>query len=177
MAQDSFRWEIDPDAIDASVKELVERARRLIDQGRYTKVRLKYKGRPILPDVPLAALVAAEGVSLWLAGPLRLLVVNLGVKAFVEVELIHEAGERVREGQDLFAAGEVDLAEARYREALSMKPDDGAALYHLGVLLRVTGRREEAIACFENVVAQGDHPDAGRAREALERMQRGARTL
>lgn len=177
MAQDSFRWEIDPNAIDASIRELVERARRLLDQGRYTKVRLKYKGKPILPDIPLAALVAAEGVSLWLAGPLRLLVVNLGVNALIEVELVHEAGERVREGQELFAAGEVDQAEARYREALAMKTDDGAALYHLGVLLRVSGRREEAVAAFEKVVAQADHPDAPRAREALERMQRGGRTL
>lgn len=177
MAQDSFTWKIDPDAIDESVKQMVAQARRMWNDTRYTKVRVKYKGKPILPEIPLPALLAAEGVSLWLAGPMRLLVVNLGVKVFVEVELVHEASERVREGQELFAQGEVDAAEAKYREALDMKPDDGAALYNLAVLLRVTGRREEAMAAFEKVSVMVDHPDQARAVEALERMRRGNRTL
>lgn len=177
MAQDSFTWKIDPDAIDESVQKMLANARRLWNDSRYTKVRVKYKGRPILPEIPLAALLAAEGVSLWLAGPLRLLVVNLGVKVFVEVELVHEASERVRDGQELFAQGEVDAAEAKYREALEMKPDDGAALYNLAVLLRVTGRRDEALAAFEKVSGMVDHPDQPRALEALERMRRGGRTI
>jgi tetratricopeptide (TPR) repeat protein len=177
MAADGFRWEIDPDAIDESIRQLRERLRKLFDQGRYTRVRLLYKGKPLLPDMPLAALVAAEGLSLVLAGPLRFLVVNLGVKAFIEVEFIHEATERVAEGQELFAAGEVEAAEAKYREALQMKPDDVAALYHLGVVLRVTGRRAEAIEVFTRAARSPDHPEGARAAEALERMQRGARTL
>src|SRR4051812_20333338 len=100
MARDDFRWEIDPDAIDESIKQLRDRLKKLFDQGRYTKVRLSYKGKPLLPDMPLAALVAAEGLSLAVAGPLRFLVVNLGMKSFIQVEFIHEASERVREGQD-----------------------------------------------------------------------------
>jgi tetratricopeptide (TPR) repeat protein len=177
VPSDAFTWKLDPDAIDESVRGLADKARRLWDQGRYTKVRIKYKGRAILPDIPLAAMVAAEGMSLWIAGPLRLLVVNLGANVFLEVELVHEASERVRDGQDLFAQGEVDSAEAKYREALAMKPDDGAALYNLGVLLRVTGRREDAIACFEKVATLVDHPDQPRAVEALDRMRRGAKSL
>lgn len=176
MAADGWNWKIDPDKIDDSLRELRERARKLLAEGRYTKVRLSYKGRPVLPDIPLAALVAAEGLSLALTGPLQLLLVNLGVKAFIDVELVHEAGERVEEGKALFEVGEVDAAEAKYLEALQMKPDDASALYHLGVLYRVTGRRTEALQCFERAAA-GDHPDAQRAREALDRMNRGARTL
>lgn len=177
MATDSFRWEIDPKAIEASLRALRERIRALVDQGRYTKVRFSYKGRQLLPDLPLGGVVAAEGLSLALLGPLQVLLMNLGVKAFIEVELVHEASERVREGEDLLAAGEVDAAEQKYREALAMKPDDGAALYRLGVLLRVTGRRDEAIAAFEKVAAMTEHADAPRAAEALERMRRGGRTL
>lgn len=177
MEQDSFNWKIDPDAIDESLRGLATQARRLWDQGRYTKVRLKYKGKALLPDIPLAALVAAEGVSLWVAGPLRILVMNLGIKALIEVELLHEASERVREGQELYAQGEVETAEAKYREALEMKPDDGSALYNLGVLLRVTGRRDEAMECLTKVAAMTDHPDQAHAVEALERMKRGGRTL
>lgn len=177
MASDSFTFKIDPEAVEESVRGLQDKARRLWDQGRYTKVRIKYKGKPILPEIPLAALLAAEGVSLWLAGPLRLLVVNLGANVFLEVELVHEASERVREGQELFAQGEVDAAEAKYREALTMKPEDGAALYNLGVLLRVVGRRDEALACFEKVAAMAEHPDQPRAAEALERMKRASKGL
>jgi tetratricopeptide (TPR) repeat protein len=177
MANDKFRWEIDPDAIDESIKQLRDRLKKLFDQGRYTRVRISYKGKVLMPDVPLAALVAAEGLSLALAGPLRLLVVNLGVRSFLEIEFIHEASERVREGQELFAAGEVDAAEAKYREALSMKPDDTSALYHLGVLLRVTGRREEAVEILTKAAADTDHPDAAKANEALERMKRGGKAL
>ena len=175
MATDGFRWEIDPEAIDESIRQLRERLRKLFDQGRYTRVRLSYKGKPILPDMPLAALVAAEGLSLVLTGPLRFLIVNLGVKAFIEVAFIHEATERVAEGQELFAAGEVEAAEAKYREALQMKADDVAALYHLGVLLRVTGRRAEAIELLTRAARSPEHPEGARAAEALERTKRGAR--
>lgn len=174
---DNFRWEIDPDAIDDSLRQLGDRLKRLFDQGRYTKVRFTYKGKPLLPDIPLAAIVAAEGVSLALAGPLRFLLVNLGMKSFIEVEFIHEASEKVREGQELFSAGEVDAAEAKYREALAMKAEDTSASYHLGVLLRVTGRRDEAIALLERAAKDTEHPDAPKAAEALERMKRGGRTL
>lgn len=177
MPSDAFRWEVDPKAIETSIRALRERIKGAVDQGRYTKVRFRFKGRQLLPDLPLGAVLAAEGLSLALLGPLQVLVVNLGVKAFIEVELVHEASERVREGEDLFAAGEVDGAEAKYREALAMKPDDGAALYRLGVLFRVTGRRDEAIAAFEKVAAIPDHPDAAKALEALERMNRGGRIL
>ncbi|MFN7143822.1 MAG: tetratricopeptide repeat protein [Myxococcota bacterium] len=177
MANDGFRWEIDPDAIDESIKQLRERLKKLFDQGRYTKVRFLYKGKPLLPDVPLAAVVAAEGLSLALAGPLRLLLVNFGVKSFIEVQFIHEATERVAEGQDLFAAGEVDAAEAKYREALAMKPDDTAALYHLGVLLRVTGRKDEAVDVLTRAAKSPESPEGMKAAEALDRMKRGGKSL
>ncbi|MFZ5478250.1 MAG: tetratricopeptide repeat protein [Myxococcota bacterium] len=172
-----LNWEVDPEQIDESLRKLRDQLKKLYDQGRYTKVRFKYKGKPLGPDVPMAALVAGEALSLALAGPLRFLVFNLGVKAFVEIEFLHEASERVREGQELFGEGEVDAAEAKYREALSMKEDDTSALYNLGVLLRVTGRRDEAIAAFEKAAKDGEHPDGVKAKEALEKMQRGLRTL
>lgn len=176
MSQDRFRWEVDPNAVDASIRQLAERARRLVDQGRYTRVRLLYKGKQLGTDIPLGALLALEGLGLLVASPLYLLVANLGVKAFVDVEFIHEADDRVKEGLEFFNAGDVDAAEAKYREALAMKPDDAGALYALGVLLRVTARREEAIACFEKVAAS-DHPDAPKAAEALEKMRRSSRSL
>ncbi len=174
---DRFRIEIDPGAIEESMRQLRDRALRAVDQGRYTKVRLKYKGKPVAPDIPLAALIAMEGASLLVTGPLQVLLLNLGVKAFIEVEFLHEASERVREGVELFTAGEADAAEAKYREALSMNAEDPSAWYNLGVLLRITGRRDEALAAFEAAAKSSTHADGVRAAEALEKMRKGPRNL
>jgi len=174
---DGFRIEVDPERVDEAVRTLAERARTLFDQGRYTRIRVKYKGKPLIRDIPLGVFLATEAVTFWYGGLLSALVVNLGARAILEVELVHDADERVREGVDLFLAGEVDAAEEKFREALRMKPGDPAASYHLGILLRVTGRRDEAIACLEVAAAAKDFVDAEKAREALERLRRGPRAL
>jgi len=165
-----IRVELDPERLDENLRALTERLRHYAEQGAYTRVRVKYRGKPLLPDIPLFALLAAEVAALWWAGPLRALVVTLGVKTFVEVELVHAAGEKVQEGQVLFQDGETEKAEALYREALRIKPGDPAALYHLGVLLKVTGRRDKARECWELASQAGEHPDAARAAEALARL-------
>lgn len=174
---ENFEIEIDPSRIDDAMRALSTRVRSLVDQGRYTKVRLKYKDKALMPDIPLTVFVATEAVTLWYAGLLRALLVNLGVRAIIEVEFIHDAEEKVSEGIELYMAGEIEGAEAKYREALRMKADDGAALYNLGVLLRVTARRDEAIECFEKVAAMKTHPDAERAKSALSRIKRGPRSI
>ncbi len=162
--------ELDPERMDQSLKVLTDKLRHYAEQGRYTRVRIKYKGKPIIPDIPLFALIAAEAATIWWAGPLRVLVVNLGVKTFVEIELVHAAGEKVQEGQTLFLDGEVEQAEALYREALRIKPGDPAALYHLGVLLKVTGKKDKARECFAAAAKAEDHPDAARAQQALDKL-------
>ena len=162
--------ELDPERMDQSLKALTEKLKHYADQGRYTRVRIKYKGKPIIPDIPLFALIAAEAATIWWAGPLRILVVNLGVKTFVDIELVHAAGEKVQEGQTMFLDGEVEKAEALYREALRIKPGDPAALFHLGVLLKVTGKRDKAKECFAAAAKAEDHPDAERAQQALEKL-------
>ncbi len=174
---EDIRLEIDPENVNEAVRSLTEQVRRLVDQGRYTRVRLKYKGRPLMKDIPLGVFVASEAVTFWYAGLLRALVVNLGMRTMIEVEFIHDATEKVMEGVELYMAGEIEAAEAKYREALRMKPDDTAALYNLGVLLRVSARRDEALACFGKAAEDVEHPDGPKAAEALRRMKRGARTL
>ena len=52
----------------------------------------------------------------WIVSPLPALLVNLGAKAVLDVEFIHEADELVQEGLDLYMKGETDEAEARYRD-------------------------------------------------------------
>jgi tetratricopeptide (TPR) repeat protein len=172
-----FRLEIDPAKVDEAVRTLTVRAKRLIDQGRYTRVRIKYKGKPLMKDIPLGVFVATEAATFWYTGLLRALVMNLGVRAFVDVEFIHEANEKTEEGRLLYMEGEVEAAEECYRAALAIDSTHAGAHYQLGVLLRVLGRRDDAIEHLEQAAADPDHPDAEKAAKALERMRRGNRTL
>jgi tetratricopeptide (TPR) repeat protein len=165
--------EIDPEKIDDSLREAGRWVRDQVETHRWTKVRLNYKGKPLLPDIPLAVFLAGEIASFWWAGPLRVVLVNLGLGSVLDVELINEADERTAEGRDLFNDGEVDAAEAKYREALRMRPGDPEALLALGVLLRVTGRKDEAREVLSRAAAAADHPAGEKARAMLDRMGGG----
>ena len=174
---EGFKLEVDPEQVDEAVRNLTEQVKRLVDQGRYTKVRILWKGKPLMRDIPLGVFVATEAVTFWYAGLLRALVVNLGARTVLEIKFIHDAEEKVAEGIALYMDGEVEAAEKLYREALRMKADDSAALYNLGILLRVTGRRAEALSCLEKAAADLEFPDHEKAAEAVEKMKRGPRTL
>lgn len=172
-----FRLNLDPERFDQNLRELGATIRDTVQTHRFSKVRVTYRGRALLPDIPVAAFIAGEVAGFWWAGPLRVLVVHLGLGTFVDVTLVNEADDLIREGQALFVDGEVEAAEERYRKALKMRPNDPAALFALGSLLRVTGRRDEAVAALEQAARKVDHPDGKRATEVLERMQRGRRSL
>ncbi len=173
-----FRIEVDPERVEDTLRDLRERIRGSFHQGRYTRVRLSYKGRQLGPDIPLAVFLTAEGAAFWIFSPLAALLVNMGAKAFLDVEFIHEAEELVQQGLELYLDGEIEQAEAKYRDALKRSPEDPSALYNLGTLLRVTGRKEEALSQMR-LAAMGPegHPDVIRASEAIERMTSNAKHL
>ncbi len=172
-----FRFEVDPDRVEESLRRLRDRLREMFQEGRHTRVRLSYRGKPIGPDIPLAVLLAGEGVAFWLMSPLGALLVNLGAKAVLDVEIIHDADELVREGLSLYLDGEVEQAEAKYREALARRPDDPSALYNLAVLLKVSGREDEARQHLHRAAMGPEgHPDVVKAAELLAKMRAGDRT-
>jgi tetratricopeptide (TPR) repeat protein len=173
---DKIQIELDPEKIEQSFSGLQDRVRRITSDGMYTKVRIKFRGKTIVPEMPLGVFLAAEVATFWYAGLLRALAVNLGMKSLIEVEFIHRSTEKVAEGREAYEEGEVDLAEKLYREALDMRPDDPIACYHLGVLLRVTARRDEALRCFETAAIYESEVQE-KAKKALEKMKRGPRTL
>ncbi|MEZ4319259.1 MAG: hypothetical protein R3F61_17230 [Myxococcota bacterium] len=175
---ESFKVEIDPERIDDTLERIRERVRDSFAAGRYTKVRLSYRGRAVLPDIPLAVFLATEGVAFWLISPLPALLVNLGAKAVLDVEFVHEADELVQEGLALYLDGEVEAAESKYREALERREDDPSALYNLGTLLRVSGRKEEALRVLRRAAMGPEgHPDVVRAAEAVQRLENPTKRL
>lgn len=175
---EGFKLEIDPERVEDALKRLREQIRQSFTAGRYTKVRLSFRGKPVGPDIPLAVFLAGEGVAFWLMSPIAALLVNVGAKAVLDVEFIHEADELVQEGLALYLDGELEAAEQRYRQALGRRPDDPAALYNLGTLLRVSGRSEEALRVLRQAAMGPEgHPDVVRASEAVDRMTRPKKSL
>ncbi|MEQ1568290.1 MAG: tetratricopeptide repeat protein [Myxococcota bacterium] len=169
-----FKFEIDPERIEETLRRLRDRLRGSFVAGRYTKVRLSYRGKVLGPEIPLAVFLAGEGVAFWLLSPIAALLVNLGAKAILDVEFVHEADELVQDGLALYLEGEIEAAERKYREALDRRPDDVAALYNLGTLLRVSGRKEEALVILRRAAMGPEgHPDVKRAAEAVEKLSAG----
>ena len=174
----NFRVEIDPEKVEDVLNNISTRIQDSIVAGRYTKVRLSYRGKALGPDIPLGVFLAAEGAAFWLLSPLAALLANLGAKAILDVEFIHEADELIQEGLAAYLEGELDVAEAKYREALDRRPEDPSALYNLGTLLRVSDRREEAIKVLRQAAMGPEgHPDVRRAAEALEKLTNPKRDL
>lgn len=166
-----FRVEVDPERVEETLRELRRRVAETFQASRHTRVRLSYRGRRLGPDIPLAVFVAGEGAAFWFLSPLPALLVNLGAKAVLDVEFIHDADELVQEGLQAYLDGEVELAEQKYREALRKRPDDPSALYNLGTLLRVSGRLDEAVSLLRRAAMGPEgHPDVLRASQALAKL-------
>jgi tetratricopeptide (TPR) repeat protein len=173
-----FQFEIDPERIQETLTRLRARVGESFVAGRYTKVRLSYRGKVLGPEIPLAVFLAGEGVAFWLLTPLAALLVNLGARAILDVEFVHEADELVQEGLELYLEGEIEEAEAKYRAALDRRPDDASALYNLGTLLRVAGRKDEALATLRKAAMGPEgHPDVKRASEAIDKIVAQKKTL
>ena len=79
---DQFRVEVDPSDIENSMRVLQEKIRQVANEGRYTKVRISYKGTPLCPDIPIGVIVAAEMAGLVFLGPLRAIMLTLNANAF-----------------------------------------------------------------------------------------------
>lgn len=157
-------FEIDPRRVEESLKKLQGEMVHWANKGRYTKVRFKFRGKQLLPDLPLAAVVAAEGLTFYWGGILRALVANVVGKSVFSVEFINDSEKRVQAGKEALLSGDVDQALALFREALSMDRDNAAAHLNVGVALKLKGDRDGALAAFEK--AREIDPDGGVGAEA-----------
>jgi len=145
-------FEIDPKKIESSLNKLKEQVVTLAKKGRYTKVRFKFRGKQLLPDIPLAAVVAVEGATFYWAGVLRALVFTLAGRTIIDVELVNDSEKKLAKGKEALLSGDLDEALGLFRQACDMDDENPAVHLNLGIALKL----------------KGDHPGA---RKALERAR------
>ena len=165
-----FNLEVAGGNASDAVLKLKKNVQYWVERGRYNKVRIKRAGKPVLPDIPVGALVAFEAATFFWTGLLRAAVVNVVGRAFFEVELINEADEHYKRGVEHFLAGE--LAEAEEHLSKALRIDDRHAKAHLqmGVLKKVQGQRDTAKQHFARVVELAPKTDP--AREAAAHLKK-----
>jgi hypothetical protein len=124
--------EVEASSIEKTLSRVREELTHWVNKGRYTKVRFKLRGKPILPDIPVGAVLAAEAATFWWAGLLRALLVTLGTKAVLDVELVSEADRQVARGREALLAGDLERAMDAFGKALQMDRDCASAHLSLG---------------------------------------------
>jgi tetratricopeptide (TPR) repeat protein len=146
-------FEFDPKKLEESLTQLKQQLLTWAKQGRHTKVRFKFRGKQLLPDLPLAAVAAAEGLTFFWGGLFRALLVNLAGSTVFEVELVNDSERWLTQGKAELLLGEVDKALACFDEALAMDPENPSVQLNRGVAFKLKG-------------------DLPAARQALERAQK-----
>lgn len=164
---------VDPKKIDEAIREIRTQVARWVKRGVADKVRISYKGKPLAPDIPVYYFLAAEALTFWATGFLRILIVNLGAKAFLQVELISSAEEHHAEGMKAYLAGDIDAAIAAFEKGVAS--DDYHAPSHLmlGVTKKVKGDWTGARKHFHRASELDEKGEIGaKAREHLRGMSR-----
>jgi tetratricopeptide (TPR) repeat protein len=171
-----FNLEVMGDNVTDAMTTLRDKVTYWADRGRYNKIRIMRGGKPILPDIPVAAVMAFEAATFFWMGPLRAVVTNVVGRVFFEVELINEAEEHYKRGLEHFLAGDLADAEDCLERALRIDDRYPRAHLQLGVLRKVQGRLEDATEHFEKAVVHDKGGDTGREAEVhLKKMKREAR--
>lgn len=145
----SLPFDIDPDAIEASLERLRENVVAWAKKGRYTKVRFKFRGKQLLPDIPLAAVVAAEGLTFYWTGILRALIFNVVGRNVIDVELVNDAEGKIALGKEKLLVGELDEALALFLEAREMDAKSATVQLNCGIAFKLKGQKDDARAALE----------------------------
>jgi tetratricopeptide (TPR) repeat protein len=150
-------------------------ARRLIDRGRYRKIRISHKGKPVLPDIPLAAAAAIEAASMYGAGIARVLAVNVGARFLFDVEVVNEADKYFERGKQAVLDGDLDRALEALEKAVRIDDTHAGAYLQLGVLFRLRGERSKAQEMLERARGLDENGDVGRRAEEILKSLEAAR--
>ena len=170
-----FKLSVDPKKIDEAIKQMRETVAKYVRRGFADKVRISYKGKPLAPDIPVAYFLAAEAFTFWSTGILRALIVNLGAKQFLEIQLISSAEEHYSRGMERYLAGDMEAALAAFGRGV--ESDDYHAPSHLmlGIVHKVRGDWTKAKRHFQVAAELDPKGETGaKAREHLRMMSKRA---
>lgn len=156
--------EVEPARVEQTLTKIREELSHWAKKGRYTKVRFKLRGKQLLPDIPLAAVVAGEALTFYWGGLLRALIVNFAGNTLFKVELVNDSEKKVATGKEQLLLGELDRALALFREAVEMDRDNPSAHLNMGIALKLKGERDAAREALER--AQELDPHGGFGSEA-----------
>ena len=160
----AFPVEIDPKRIEATLAKIGDELSHWAKKGRYTKVRFKFRGKQLLPDLPLAAVVAAEGLTFYWGGILRALLVNVGANTIFGVELVNDSAKKIAEGKERLLRGDLDEALELFQVGADMDRDNPTVHLNIGIALKLKGDRAGAREALEK--ARALDPEAGEALQA-----------
>ncbi len=159
------------EGVERVVDGITTGAKRIVDRGRYRKVRVSRKGKPVLPDIPFAAVAALEAASLYGAGLGRVLAVNVGAKLLFDIDVVNEADKFLEIGRQALLDGDLETADEALHKAVRIDDTHPQAYLQLGVLQRLQGDDDSARASLVRAKELDDLGDAGRrAAEILRSM-------
>lgn len=142
------KLEINTDRIEESIRQAVDKVQYWYSQGMINKVRLKYRGKAILPDIPLSYFMLVQVATFFLTGVVRALAINLGTRVFFEVEMINDAEELFKRAKQLYLDGELEEAEEMFEQVLKLDKNYAEAHLYLGIISKVRRENEKASRHF-----------------------------
>jgi tetratricopeptide (TPR) repeat protein len=170
--------EVEPSQVEETLVKIREELSHWAKKGRHTKVRFKLRGKQLLPDIPLAAVVAGEALTFYWGGLLRALIVNFAGNALFKVELVNDSEKKVATGKEQLLLGELDRALALFQEAVEMDRDNATAHLNMGIALKLKGDRAAARTALEKAKSLDPHgPFGAEAERILLTMTTGQATV
>lgn len=162
--------EINTDKIEESIRQVVEKVQYWYRQGMIRKIRLKYKGEAILPDIPLSYFMLVQVATFFLAGVVRALAIGVGTRIFFEVEMVNDAQELFKKARDLYLDGDLDEAVALLQDVISLDKKHAEAYLYLGIIHKI--RKEAGAAARYFQLAQKLDPSGRAGIEAKKNLKK-----
>jgi curved DNA-binding protein CbpA len=124
--------------------------KELLRHGRLTRVKIKYQGKELI-DIPFSTATAITLLGFAFA-PLIMLLVNVGINRFFEMEVTNSVMETYERAHKAHNQGAVGEAETLYKEVIEASEFFVPAHLNLGMLYRQRGENQQAIQCFKKVL-------------------------
>lgn len=165
-----IRLEVNTERIEESISQAVERLQYWYKQGIIRKVRLKFKGKAVLPDIPLSYFMVVQVATFFLSGVVRALAINLGARIFFEVEMVNDAEELVKRARELYLNGELEEAAQLLEDALDLDKNYAEAYLYLGIIHKI--KKDETSASRFFLQAQKLDPSGKAGMEASKNLKK-----